>query len=103
MIRPYNGARPSRNDGPLRMRQRHLHAESMMRITAQIPIFSGRMPGKSMNGFSGRQNRVRDQRFHFPVVPDDRKMLARLRAGPGRACHGFSVAVNPGGFDRDAK
>jgi hypothetical protein len=75
----------------------------MMPITAQIPVFSSRMPGKSMHGCSGRKNRVRDQRFHFPVVPDDRKMLARLRAGPGFFCTPGSTAVGPGGFDREAK
>ncbi|HKU78344.1 MAG TPA: hypothetical protein VJQ42_00750 [Rhodanobacteraceae bacterium] len=75
----------------------------MMPITAQIPVFSGRMPGKSMHDFSGRQNRVRDQRFHFPVVPDDRKMLARLRAGPGCCMPWFSMVASPGWFDRDAK
>jgi hypothetical protein len=67
----------------------------MMPITAQIPVFSSRMPGKSMHGCSGRKNRVRDQRFHFPVVPDDRKMLAHLRAGPGCCPPRFATAGNP--------
>jgi hypothetical protein len=70
------------------------HAEFMMLITAQIPGFSSRMPGKSMLGFPGRQNRVCDQRFHFPVVPDDRKMLARLRAGPGCCMSKIATAAS---------
>jgi hypothetical protein len=41
----------------------------MMSITALIAVFSGRMPGKSMLGSSGRQNRVRDQRFHYQSFP----------------------------------
>jgi hypothetical protein len=85
------------------MAQRHRHAESMTSITAHIPVFSSRMPGNSMHDFSGRQNRVRDQRFHFPVVPDDRKMLARLRAGPACCMPWCSMVASSGGFDRDAK
>ncbi|HEX5953873.1 MAG TPA: hypothetical protein VFY94_11930 [Rhodanobacteraceae bacterium] len=67
----------------------------MTSITAQILIFSGRMPGKPMRGLPAAQNRVRDQRFHFPVVPDDRKMLARLRAGPGRRMPKSATAADP--------
>jgi hypothetical protein len=85
------------------MRQRHRHAEFMMSITAQIPVFSSRMPGKSMHGFPAAKKPRACSAVSFSSRSRRSKNAGTSSRRPGLSHAEVSTGGRHGDVDRDAK